>query len=1330
MTRRNKWAAYLVSICLVFSIFGNGITLFGADNTSINISSVEDLIDLAEKCTLDTWSQGKKVSLKKDIDLSGTEFNGIPIFGGEFDGNGYSISGLNIEASGGVQGFFRYIEEGGIVKNLTIKGNVVTGGTKKNIGGIAGQNAGTIKDCTFVGRVSGDNYIGGLVGVNETSGKIIGSLMQGIVTGTHYVGGITGQNLGTILISQNKAKVNNVVSEVEFTLEDLENIDKVKINSSENIASNTDIGGIAGFSTGIIQGCKNYGAVGYRHIGYNVGGIVGRQSGYVNSCMNYGEVFGRKDVGGIAGQIEPYITLQFSEGELGNLQNELNKLQRLMNKAIDDMAGYSDEVSNQLSTTKSYIDSALDSTHSLVNQTEDFYNDTKDSINDLSARVSDTLDKLTPVLDKGTLMGDDISVAIKQLREAMDALEITSDKGKEVLEQLEDTLDELEKNGQDYTKAMETISAAIKKLGKSIGDREEMEENLDDLSRGFENFSDSFSAMSKGIDELKDGMTNLKKWMKENKDWNNLVAGLEEVSKALEEVSQAASEVTDAIKTLLGVADEEELKAALTHLQAVSAKFVSAMNHLEKALGAIDSSNISNTDLDALMNEVRAASSDLQEGMNDVNTAIEHLNKATSDEEINKAIQELEDALDKMTKALEEINVANKKINEALKGLKEENASGELANIKKQINDALNKMTTAIGDVSTSLSQIQKAIKQIIKQISLEKLEASGELLEKAVDELIDAAKNTDDVVESIKKVVDKVEITADAGDDITNRLQDALDTLHEVSLKGTEIAEDVYDIISDLADQPTITLPDIKSKYRQTTDELNDSLGNISDAMGNLNDVIKANNDLLFEDLKSVSDQFYVVINLLIDATIENDDLDGDTGEYHEDISDQDTDSNTQGKVAKCSNEGKIQGDVNVGGITGSMAIEYDFDPEDDVTKIGDRSLKFQYLTRAVIRDCTNKGHIISKKNYTGGIVGRMDLGSIIDCKGYGKIESTDGDYLGGIAGASYSHIKDSFAMCILSGGKNVGGIAGYGSKLTGNYAMVEVEAYSECAGAIAGNVENINDQKENYFVDRGIAGIDSISYTGKAAPISYETFIKVPHLPQEFIALELTFVADGEMVGTIPFKFGESIDENSLPQIPEKVGYYGRWPDFDYTDLTFSRTLEAVYTPYTTVIESTTSEEGKALALVEGSFDLDAVLSVTDAEVEPPSEASSNVKIWEVVLSEGSTKSQVKAEEQAGNSTYELRLLVGDKGNSDIYVRNHDGTWKKINAKKNGSYMIVEMQGTSQIFCIDYKESIKPIILLIGGLIIGIGGVIIVLKKKKSNKNNNVQIEGNIEQ
>ena len=67
----------------------------------------------------------------------------------------------------------------------------------------------------------------------------------------------------------------------------------------------TDIGGIAGFSNGVIQSCKNVGNVGYEHMGYNVGGIVGRQSGYLDGCKNTGIVNGRKDVGGIAGQLEP-----------------------------------------------------------------------------------------------------------------------------------------------------------------------------------------------------------------------------------------------------------------------------------------------------------------------------------------------------------------------------------------------------------------------------------------------------------------------------------------------------------------------------------------------------------------------------------------------------------------------------------------------------------------------------------------------------------------------------------------------------------------------------------------------------------------------------------------------------------------------------------------------------------------------------------------------------------------------------------------------------------------------------------------------------------------
>ncbi len=62
-----------------------------------------------------------------------------------------------------------------------------------------------------------------------------------------------------------------------------------------------------------LQSCKNTGPVGYEHVGYNVGGIAGRQSGYLNGCTNQGVILGRKDVGGIAGQLEPEIFLRYGE---------------------------------------------------------------------------------------------------------------------------------------------------------------------------------------------------------------------------------------------------------------------------------------------------------------------------------------------------------------------------------------------------------------------------------------------------------------------------------------------------------------------------------------------------------------------------------------------------------------------------------------------------------------------------------------------------------------------------------------------------------------------------------------------------------------------------------------------------------------------------------------------------------------------------------------------------------------------------------------------------------------------------------------------------------
>ena len=51
------------------------------------------------------------------------------------------------------------------------------------------------------------------------------------------------------------------------------------------------------------------------------------------------------------------------------------------------------------------------------------------------------------------------------------------------------------------------------------------------------------------------------------------------------------------------------------------------------------------------------------------------------------------------------------------------------------------------------------------------------------------------------------------------------------------------------------------------------------------------------------------------------------------QDTSEEDIAATRDGKVADCRNTGGVEGDRNVGGVIGAMAIEFDLDPEDDAT-------------------------------------------------------------------------------------------------------------------------------------------------------------------------------------------------------------------------------------------------------------------------------------------------------------------------------------------------------------------------------------------------------------
>ena len=102
------------------------------------------------------------------------------------------------------------------------------------------------------------------------------------------------------------------------------------------------------------------------------------------------------------------------------------------------------------------------------------------------------------------------------------------------------------------------------------------------------------------------------------------------------------------------------------------------------------------------------------------------------------------------------------------------------------------------------------------------------------------------------------------------------------------------------------------------------------------------------------------------------------DTDEIFMDVSDDDTVKDTEGKVLSCTNYGKICGDLNVGGIAGTMSRENNLDPEDDLNLSSDNAtLNVRYKERIVIRECYNSGKVEGKKECAGGIVGEMTLGS-----------------------------------------------------------------------------------------------------------------------------------------------------------------------------------------------------------------------------------------------------------------------------------------------------------------------------------------------------------------
>ena len=169
----------------------------GTEASPYEISTATQLKNFRDLVNDENGNPAAWAVLMENITLnSSEEWEPIGIisqqYSGTFDGNGHTISGLYIDSSGvDYKGLFGYVGSSGKVQNLSVSGDI-NGGWY--VGGIAGQNNGSVKNCYNTGAVSGSGwYVGGVVGDN--SGIVTNCYNTGSVSGySNAVGGVVGWN--------------------------------------------------------------------------------------------------------------------------------------------------------------------------------------------------------------------------------------------------------------------------------------------------------------------------------------------------------------------------------------------------------------------------------------------------------------------------------------------------------------------------------------------------------------------------------------------------------------------------------------------------------------------------------------------------------------------------------------------------------------------------------------------------------------------------------------------------------------------------------------------------------------------------------------------------------------------------------------------------------------------------------------------------------------------------------------------------------------------------------------------------------------------------------
>ena len=562
------------------------------------IQTLEDFQDFQKNCVEDTYSAGLTVSLETDLDFNGVSFYPVSIFCGTFQGNGHTICGISAKGGESPAGVFRFLEAGAVIDGLNVQAEVMPSGDKEEAGGIVGINRGTIKNCSFQGTGEALETLGGIAGINEESGLIENCVNEAILNGNSKIGGIAGENSGRIRFCTNRGEINGSGKKIEededrdtlpsFSLPMMDDGKEIAMGRSlggdrddETLDLDSekvrDVGGIAGLSSGVVEGCSNEGAIGYPRIGYNIGGIAGRQSGQLLNCSNYGTVTGRKDIGGIAGQLDPSLTVEYEDSALDKVSDIMDRLDDTMDSMSDTMDSTGDNVTEHFDEIQAIAEEIRDLTRdkSLEQRAN------REEFDEKAGRQLDRIDELMDDLELDLVDDDaeDSAASLrKNVREARKLLEQLKESGAE-LPDADIPPDSLFSYWEDIASELDDCAGNIADDADSLVD-----DTYYGVQDGLDDFEDQLDSIKSAAGELKDIVEDYKDTLFDAMDESG-----DDISAQIDRITRELDDLSDSMKT-----DRDRLESDRDRLEA----------HLDDIHDAVDEGHSRLTDeIDDLTDE-------------------------------------------------------------------------------------------------------------------------------------------------------------------------------------------------------------------------------------------------------------------------------------------------------------------------------------------------------------------------------------------------------------------------------------------------------------------------------------------------------------------------------------------------------------------------------------------------------------------------------------------------------------------------------------------------------------------------------------------------------